>query len=47
MLARQRNAETIHPLTEKAGLRIALITGREKGKPRREVLAASRPARSI
>ncbi|MEZ5842274.1 MAG: ATP-dependent DNA helicase RecG [Hyphomicrobiaceae bacterium] len=38
VLARQ-HAETIHPLTEKAGLRIALITGREKGKPRREVLA--------
>jgi len=38
VLARQ-HAETIAPLAEKAGLRIALITGREKGKPRREVLS--------
>jgi ATP-dependent DNA helicase RecG len=38
VLARQ-HAETIAPLAEKAGLRIGLLTGREKGKPRREVLA--------
>ena len=38
VLARQ-HAETILPLAEKAGLRLGLITGREKGKPRREVLS--------
>ncbi len=38
VLARQ-HAETIAPLAEKAGLRIALLTGREKGKPRAEVLS--------
>jgi ATP-dependent DNA helicase RecG len=37
VLARQ-HVETMAPLAEKAGLRIGLITGREKGKPRREVL---------
>ncbi len=37
VLARQ-HAETILPLAEKAGLRIGLLTGREKGRPRREVL---------
>ena len=38
VLARQ-HAETIAPLAEKAGLRIALLTGREKGKPRAELLS--------
>lgn len=37
VLARQ-HAETIAPLAQKAGLSIALLTGREKGKPRAEVL---------
>ena len=37
VLARQ-HAETILPLAEAAGLRIGLITGREKGRPRRLVL---------
>ena len=38
VLARQ-HAETIAPLAEKVGLRLGLLTGREKGKPRRELLA--------
>lgn len=38
VLARQ-HLETIAPLAEKAGLRLGLITGREKGKARGEVLA--------
>lgn len=38
VLARQ-HAETIAPLAEKAGLRIGLLTGREKGKPRAELLS--------
>jgi ATP-dependent DNA helicase RecG len=38
VLARQ-HLETIEPLAVKAGLRIALLTGREKGKPRDEILA--------
>ncbi|HRD79021.1 MAG TPA: ATP-dependent DNA helicase RecG, partial [Hyphomicrobiaceae bacterium] len=37
VLARQ-HAETIQPLAEKAGLRLGLLTGREKGRARREVL---------
>ena len=37
VLARQ-HVETMAPIAEKAGLRIGLVTGREKGKPRREVL---------
>ncbi len=37
VLARQ-HMETITPLAEKAGLRLGLLTGREKGKPRREVI---------
>ncbi|MFM9939603.1 MAG: ATP-dependent DNA helicase RecG [Hyphomicrobiaceae bacterium] len=37
VLARQ-HAETIAPLAEKAGLTIGLLTGREKGKPRRILL---------
>ena len=37
VLARQ-HVETIAPLAEKAGLRIGLLTGREKGKARRDVL---------
>jgi ATP-dependent DNA helicase RecG len=39
VLARQ-HIETMAPLAEKAGLRIGLLTGREKGKPREHVLAA-------
>ncbi len=39
VLARQ-HAETMAPLAEKAGLRIGLLTGREKGKPRDLLLAA-------
>jgi ATP-dependent DNA helicase RecG len=38
VLARQ-HAETIAPLADKAGLRIGLLTGREKGRPRTELLA--------
>lgn len=38
VLARQ-HAETIAPLAEKAGLRVGLLTGREKGKPRAELLS--------
>jgi ATP-dependent DNA helicase RecG len=37
VLARQ-HVETIAPLAEKAGLRLGLLTGREKGRPRKEVL---------
>ncbi len=37
VLARQ-HAETIAPLADAAGLRIALLTGREKGRPRAELL---------
>ena len=37
VLARQ-HAETIAPLAEQAGLTIALLTGREKGKTRDEIL---------
>ena len=37
VLARQ-HVETIAPLAEKAGLRIGLLTGREKGKARKEVI---------
>ncbi len=37
VLARQ-HLETIEPLATKAGLRIALLTGREKGKPRTALL---------
>jgi ATP-dependent DNA helicase RecG len=38
ILARQ-HIKTITPLAERAGLRVAILTGREKGKERREVLA--------
>ncbi|HEX5599353.1 MAG TPA: ATP-dependent DNA helicase RecG [Hyphomicrobiaceae bacterium] len=38
VLARQ-HVETIAPLAEKAGLRVGLLTGREKGKARAEILA--------
>jgi len=38
VLARQ-HMETIEPLAQAAGLRLALLTGREKGKQRRQVLA--------
>jgi ATP-dependent DNA helicase RecG len=37
VLARQ-HAETIAPLADHAGLRIGLLTGREKGRPRAELL---------
>jgi ATP-dependent DNA helicase RecG len=37
VLARQ-HAETIAPLADAAGLRIALLTGREKGRPRADLL---------
>jgi ATP-dependent DNA helicase RecG len=37
VLARQ-HAETIAPLADAAGLRIGLLTGREKGRPREELL---------
>jgi ATP-dependent DNA helicase RecG len=39
ILARQ-HIKTIAPLAERAGLRVAILTGREKGKERRELLAA-------
>src|SRR5436305_10500824 len=38
ILARQ-HIKTIAPLVERAGLRVAILTGREKGKERREILA--------
>lgn len=38
ILARQ-HAKTIAPLAERAGIRVAILTGREKGKERRELLA--------
>jgi ATP-dependent DNA helicase RecG len=38
ILARQ-HIKTITPLAERAGLRVAVLTGREKGKERRELLA--------
>src|SRR5947208_456068 len=38
ILARQ-HIKTIEPLAERAGLRVAILTGREKGKERRELLA--------
>ena len=37
VLARQ-HADTIAPLADSAGLRVALLTGREKGRPRAELL---------
>ena len=39
VLARQ-HAETVGPLAQTAGIRIGLLTGREKGKARKTVLAA-------
>lgn len=39
ILARQHHA-TLHPLCEAAGIRLTLLTGREKGKQREETLAA-------
>lgn len=39
LLARQHHA-TLQPLCEAAGIRLALLTGREKGKPREEILTA-------
>jgi ATP-dependent DNA helicase RecG len=38
ILARQHH-KTIAPLAERAGLRVAILTGREKGKERRDLLA--------
>jgi ATP-dependent DNA helicase RecG len=38
ILARQ-HIKTITPLAERAGLRVAILTGREKGKERRDMLA--------
>lgn len=40
ILTRQHFA-TLQPLCEAAGVRLALLTGREKGKPREEVLRAT------
>src|SRR6202008_892404 len=39
ILARQ-HIKTIAPLAERAGMRVAILTGREKGKERRELLGA-------
>ncbi|WP_061028267.1 ATP-dependent DNA helicase RecG [Bradyrhizobium sp. CCH5-F6] len=38
ILARQ-HIKTIAPLAERAGMRVAILTGREKGKERREIIA--------
>ncbi|MCG2640317.1 MULTISPECIES: ATP-dependent DNA helicase RecG [Bradyrhizobium] len=38
ILARQ-HIKTIVPLAERAGMRVAILTGREKGKERREIIA--------
>jgi len=38
ILARQ-HVKTVAPLAERAGLRVAILTGREKGKERREIVA--------
>ncbi len=38
ILARQ-HLKTIAPLAERAGMRVAILTGREKGKERKEILA--------
>ncbi|MBX9710750.1 MAG: ATP-dependent DNA helicase RecG [Xanthobacteraceae bacterium] len=38
ILARQ-HIKTIAPLAERAGLRVAILTGREKGKERRDILS--------
>ena len=38
ILARQ-HIKTIAPLAERAGLRVAILTGRETGKERRDILA--------
>ncbi|WP_315757434.1 MULTISPECIES: ATP-dependent DNA helicase RecG [unclassified Bradyrhizobium] len=38
ILARQ-HAKTITPLAERAGMKVAILTGREKGKERRDILA--------
>src|SRR5207342_1040140 len=37
ILARQ-HIKTIAPLADRAGMRVAILTGREKGKERREIL---------
>ena len=47
LLARQ-HIKTIAPLAERAGLRVAILTGREKGKERdARFWRGSKPARSI
>ena len=46
ILARQHYA-TIAPLAEKAGIRLAILTGRERGRDRDQILPSSPPARSI
>ncbi len=38
ILARQ-HIKTVAPLAERAGMRVAILTGREKGKERRDILA--------
>jgi len=38
ILARQ-HIKTIAPLAERSGLRVAILTGRETGKERRELLS--------
>ena len=45
ILARQ-HIKTIAPLAERAGLRVAILTGREKGKERRELLEPARIRRN-
>ena len=40
ILARQHHA-ALEPLCKAAGVRLALLTGREKGKPREEILSAA------
>ncbi len=45
ILARQ-HAERLAPLAQKAGLKLALLTGREKGPGRARVLEGSRTAKS-
>ena len=44
ILARQ-HIKTIAPLAERAGMRVAILTGREKGKERREIVGAARGRR--
>ena len=46
ILARQHH-KTIAPLAEAAGLRVAILTGRERGKERADIWRGSKPAISI